>query len=54
MQNFVEAVRSRDPNHIHAEIEQTFLSTALCHLGIEADALLTRRYRAPYVVPERV
>jgi len=33
MQNFVEAVRSRNPAHLNAEIEQTHLSTALCHLG---------------------
>jgi predicted dehydrogenase len=74
--NFAEAVRARDPKLLHAEIEETYLSTALCHLGNishrlgrelkfiptaarfvndkEADALLTRRYRAPYVVPERV
>lgn len=76
MRNFVEAVRSRDPNHLHAEIEQTFLSTALCHLGNiayrtgrdlrfdpigltfpgdeEANRLLTRPYRAPYIVPDKV
>jgi predicted dehydrogenase len=76
MQNFFEAVRSRDSNHIHAEIEQTFLSTALCHLGniayrtgrdlrfdpagltfpgdAEANRLLTRQYRAPYIVPDKV
>ncbi|MCL4794343.1 MAG: Gfo/Idh/MocA family oxidoreductase [Bryobacteraceae bacterium] len=76
MQNFVEAVRSRNPSHLHAEIEQTHLSTALCHLGniayrtgrdlrfdpvrmqftndTEANRLLTRDYRAPYVVPEVV
>jgi predicted dehydrogenase len=74
--NFADAVRARDPKLLHAEIEETFLSTALCHLGNishrlgrelkfdpaamhfvndrEADALLTRPYRAPYVVPEKV
>jgi predicted dehydrogenase len=76
MENFVEAVRSRRWQDLNAEVEQTHLSTALCHLGnisyrlgrevrfdagkgafagdAEADAMLTRKYRAPYVVPERV
>ena len=31
--NFAEAVRARNPKLLHAEIEETFLSTALCHLG---------------------
>jgi predicted dehydrogenase len=75
-QNFAEAVRARDPKLLHAEIEETAISTALCHLGNisyrvgrdlrfdpvrmqfpgddEANKLLTREYRAPYVVPERV
>jgi len=74
--NFADAVRARDPKLLHAEIEETALSTALCHLGNisyrvkrelrfdpagmrfagddEANALLTRQYRAPYVVPENV
>ena len=75
-QNFADAVRARDPKLLHAEIEETTLSTALCHLGnisyrvgrdlrfdpvrmqfpgdAEANKLLTREYRAPYVVPARV
>jgi predicted dehydrogenase len=75
-QNFADAVRSRDRKLLHAEIEETFLSTALCHLGnfsyrvgrelrfdparmqfvadAEANKLLTRDYRKPYVVPEKV
>jgi hypothetical protein len=75
-QNFADAVRARDPKLLHAEIEETYLSTALCHLGnisyrvgrelrfdpgrmqfvgdVEANRLLTREYRKPYVVPERV
>lgn len=75
-ENFAEAVRARDPKLLHAEIEETALSTALCHLGNiayrvnrelrfdsermqfvgddEANRLLTRQYRAPYVVPEVV
>ncbi|MBM3735176.1 MAG: Gfo/Idh/MocA family oxidoreductase [Acidobacteria bacterium] len=73
--NFVDAIRKRDPKLLHAEIEQTALSTSLCHLGniayrlgreihynpetgrfindSDADRLLSRRYRAPYVIPER-
>lgn len=75
-QNFADAVRARDPKLLHAEIEETALSTALCHLGnisyrvkrdlrfdparmqfvgdTEASQLLTRKYRAPYVVPDKV
>jgi predicted dehydrogenase len=74
--NFVEAVRSRDRSRLNAEIRETVLSTALCHLGNiayrtggelhfdphterfvqndQANGLLTRRYRAPYIVPEMV
>jgi predicted dehydrogenase len=74
--NFADAVRARDTKLLHAEIEETALSTALCHLGNiayrtgrdlkfdpnrmqfpgdgEANKLLTREYRAPYVVPEKV
>jgi predicted dehydrogenase len=74
--NFADAVRARDPKLLHAEIEETALSTALCHLGNisyrvgrdlrfdssrmqftgddEANQLLTREYRAPYIVPENV
>lgn len=74
--NFADAVRARDPKLLHAEIEETALSTAMCHLGniayrvgrdlkfdparmefpgdAEANALVSRQYRAPYVVPEKV
>ncbi len=74
--NFADAVRARDPKLLHAEIEETAISTALCHLGnishrlgrelkfdpermvfpndAEANAMLTRNYRAPYVVPSVV
>ncbi len=74
--NFAVAVRARDPKLLHAEIEETHLSTALCHLGNiayrlnrnlkfdpravrfvndrEADAMLTRKYRAPYIVPAKI
>jgi hypothetical protein len=75
-QNFAEAIRARDPKLLHAEIEETHLSTALCHLGniayrvnrdlkfdparmqfagdSDANKLLTREYRKPYVVPTNV
>jgi predicted dehydrogenase len=75
-QNFAEAVRARNPKLLHAEIEETMLSTALCHLGNiayrlnrevrfdpaqmrfigddEANSLVTRQYREPYVVPDQV
>jgi hypothetical protein len=75
-QGFADAIRSRDRKLLHAEIEETYLSTALCHLGniayrvgrdlrfdparmqftddAEANKLLTRDYRRPYVVPDKV
>ena len=31
--NFAEAVRSRDRSKLNAEIRETAISTALCHLG---------------------
>ncbi len=74
--NFADAVRARDSKLLHAEIEETALSTSLCHQGniayrlnrelrfdpssmrfegdAEANRMLTRDYRSPYVVPERV
>lgn len=74
--NFADAVRARDRKLLHAEIEETALSTAMCHLGnivyrvnrelkfdpaamqfpgdAEANALVSREYRKPYVVPEKV
>jgi predicted dehydrogenase len=74
--NFADAIRARDPKMLHGEIEETAISTALCHLGniayrvgrdlrfdpasmqftgdAEASKLLTREYREPYVVPEKV
>lgn len=75
-QNWIEAVRSRDRSKLNAEVRETVVSTALCHLGNIAyrvgeplrfdphserfvdneiaNGLLTRRYRAPYIVPEKV
>jgi predicted dehydrogenase len=73
--NFADAVRARDPKLLHAEIEETALSTAYCHLGniayrvkreldfdprtmrfrdSDANKLISREYREPYVVPENV
>jgi predicted dehydrogenase len=74
--NFADAVRARDPKLLHAEIEETAQSTAMCHLGniayrmnrelrfdpakmvfpgdTEANKMLTREYRKPYVVPNQV
>ncbi|MGJ5814412.1 Gfo/Idh/MocA family protein [Paludibaculum fermentans] len=73
---FAEAVRTRNRSLLLAEIEETAISTALCHLGnisyrvnrdlrfdpakmqfegdAEANGLLTRQYRSPYVVPSVV
>ena len=76
IENFCAAVKSRNQGSLLAEIEETHLSTAFCHLGNisyrlgremkfdpargkfvndgEGDQLLTRKYRAPYVVPDKV
>ena len=73
---FADAIRARDPKLLHSEIEETAISTELCHLGnisyrlgrelkfnpgtkrfesdSEANSMLSRPYRAPYVVPDRV
>ena len=73
-QNFAEAVRAHDRSILNAEIRETALSTAMCHLANiayrmdgqlefdtkterftnndEANKLLTRDYREPYVVPK--
>lgn len=74
--NFIEAIRAGNRQVQTAEIEETYLSCAICHLGniayrlqrtlnfdadterftndSEADKLLTRVYREPFVVPEHV
>jgi predicted dehydrogenase len=74
--NFIEAVRTRNPGFINAPVEEGHLSSAMCHLANisyrlgrsldfdpqtercigdeEANAMLTRHYRHPYVVPEEV
>ena len=74
--NFIEAVRSRKREDLHAEIEEGAASTVLVHLAnisyrlgrtlhfdaasmtvkgdSEANKMLTRNYRKPFVVPEKV
>ncbi|MFH1068136.1 MAG: Gfo/Idh/MocA family oxidoreductase, partial [Candidatus Glassbacteria bacterium] len=74
--NFIEAVRSHDPQHLTAGVLEGHLTSSLCHLANlsyrlgrqlefdpsaerfigdqEADRYLTRDYRPPYVVPEKV
>ena len=76
--NFADAIRARDRKLLHAEVEETAISTAYCHLGNiayrvkrelqfdaasmqftgadagDANKLLRREYRAPYIVPDRV
>lgn len=32
-ENFIEAVRSRNPGDLHAEVLEGYLSSALCHMG---------------------
>ena len=75
-QNWIAAIRSRQPQDLRAEIEEGHKSVTACHLAriacqlgrtvnfdpqkerfrgdAEADALLTRDYRKPYVMPEPV
>ncbi|PYV15104.1 MAG: gfo/Idh/MocA family oxidoreductase [Acidobacteria bacterium] len=74
--NFIEAMRSRKTEDLHANVTEGHLSAALCHLAniayrtkrtLEfdpkaerfvaddaANAMLTRDYRKPYVVPNKV
>ena len=74
--NFIECVRSRKWQNLHADIAEGHFSTALCHLGNiacrldrtlhfnphaekfidddEADSYLTKKYRSPYNLPEKV
>jgi predicted dehydrogenase len=74
--NFIECVRSRKWQDLAADVEEGYMSTALCHLGnisyrlkrplvfdgrserfpddAEANRFLTREYRRPFVVPEKV
>jgi predicted dehydrogenase len=74
--NFFQAMRSRNPRDLTADVEIGVLSACLCHLAnisyrlgrklafdpktmtfvgdAAANRMLTRPYRAPYVVPENV
>jgi predicted dehydrogenase len=74
--NFLEAVRSRDYNHLHADIATGAAVAAMAHIAnisyrlgrkltfdprmmqfpgdAEANQMLTRVYRAPYIVPHKV
>jgi predicted dehydrogenase len=76
VQNFVDGVRSRNRENLHAEIEEGAASTVLVHLAnisyrvgrtlhfdsekfevvadSEANAMFTRNYRKPFVVPRNV
>ena len=70
MENFLAAVRSRNYKDLNADIAEGVPSANLVHLAnasyrlkrelkcdgsdAEANALLTRQYRAPYVVPDKV
>ena len=75
-ENFVDCVRSRRWQDLHADISEGYLSSAMCHLGNisyrlgrtvmfdshserfvndeQANGLLSRRYRPPFVIPENV
>jgi predicted dehydrogenase len=75
-QNFIAAVKSRNPKDLTADVEIGVTSAALIHLGnisyrlgrkvnfepktltfpgdAAANAMLTRKYRAPYIVPAKV
>ena len=74
--NFIDCVRSRKWQDLHADILEGHLSSSLCHLGniasrlkrsllfnpdtetfmndSEADTYLTKAYRSPYNLPEKV
>lgn len=73
--NFIDAVRSRKPEQLNAEIEDGHISASLAHLANiayrtgrtlefnpkeenfpndeEANQLLKRQYRQPFIVPDK-
>jgi len=51
MQNFIDAVRSRDRSILNAEIEEGHLSSALCHTG-NASYLLGKKNSAHEIMEE--
>ena len=76
MENFLQAVRSRNYKDLHADVEIGAMSADLCHLAniayrmkrrlewdaakwqfvndAHANTMLTRKYRTPYIVPDKV
>ena len=76
MANLLQAVRSRNPKDLNADVEVGVMSACLCHLAnisyrvgrkltwdqankqfvndAEANQLISRDYRKPYAVPEKV
>jgi hypothetical protein len=76
MENFLAAVRSRNYQDLHADVQIGVISANLCHLANisyrlkrkldfnpaagrflkdeEANRMLTRAYRAPYIVSQKV
>ncbi|HWR53650.1 MAG TPA: Gfo/Idh/MocA family oxidoreductase [Bryobacteraceae bacterium] len=76
LQNFFDAIRTRDHKKLNADVEIGVRAAAFCHFAnaayrvgrqvkiakatgrfagdAEANALLTRVYRKPYIVPEKV
>jgi predicted dehydrogenase len=52
MENFIQAVRERKPEMLHAECEETHLSSALCHTGLISHRL--GRASAPEETLERI
>ncbi len=75
MTNLIHAIKSRNHQDLHCDVETGALSASLCHMAnisyrlgrklnydaatgrfndAEANKMITRNYRAPYIVPEKV